>query len=121
MPPPNVTCEVISVRIWHDKGNSTPTFPVVIFLVSKVISVKPSGPFPTSHMTVSNASPGFTGVVNRTYGDINKAVPDGATAPHTPNNFSDLGSPLPTVAMTARAAKPKVDNPWRMTPSKPTF
>jgi hypothetical protein len=62
----------------------------------------PLGPLPTSQMLVSSLSPGLTGEVNR-----------------TPKNLSELGSLPPAVLRTARAAKPKVDRPWRMTPPKP--
>lgn len=78
------------------------TLPELRFFVTNVSSVVPSGPGPTSQIDVSRASPGRTGLVKR-----------------TPKNFNALGSLPPTWERTARAAKPYVDRPWRMTPPNP--
>jgi hypothetical protein len=75
---------------------------VVTFFVVNVTSVVPFGPGLISHISVSRASPGITGEVNL-----------------TPKNLSARGSLCATELMTARAAKPKVDRPWRITPPKP--
>ncbi len=80
--------------------------PVVTFFVTNATSVSPSCPGalagPISQMDVSSASPGFTGAVKR-----------------TPKRRSDKGSPPPTAETIARAPKPNVASPWRITPPKP--
>lgn len=78
------------------------TLPVVTSFVMNVTSVVPLGPGPTSHTWVSRLSPGYTGAVNL-----------------TPKNFRDRGLLLATSLMIPRAAKPKVDRPWRMAPPNP--
>ena len=78
------------------------TFPEPKFFVTKVSSVVPFGPGPTSQIEVSSASPGFTGLVNR-----------------TEKYLSAFGSFPPTADSTERAAKPYVLRPWRMTPPNP--
>ena len=70
------------------------TLPDVAFFVTNTTSVVPAGPGPTSHTCVSRASPGFTGAVNLTL-----------------KNFNAEGSPLATVLMIARAAKPNPERP----------
>jgi hypothetical protein len=78
------------------------TFPVDVFFTSNTTSVVPSGPFFTSHAFVSSSSPGATGAVKR-----------------APKYRSADGRPPPTVLRIARAAKPNVDRPCKITPPKP--
>lgn len=70
--------------------------------MTNTTSVVPFGPGPTSQIEVSRASPGFTGDVNR-----------------TPKYLRDSGWFPPTAETTARAAKPNVESPCKMTPPKP--
>ena len=62
----------------------------------------PSEPLFTAHARVSSSSPGMTGAVKR-----------------TPKYLNAEGLPPPMAFKIARAAKPNVDNPCRITPPKP--
>jgi hypothetical protein len=103
IPPPRTTYDRPNASTSYPTSTTKElTLPVVKFFVVKVISVVPSGPGPTSHASVSSLSPGLTGAVNRTL-----------------KNLRLRGSPFPTVEISARAPKPKVDRPCRMTPPNP--
>lgn len=78
------------------------TFPLCKSFVTNASSMVPSGPGPTSQMDVSSSLPGFTGDEKR-----------------TPKSLRALGSPPAAALSTALAAKPKLDNPCRMTPPNP--